>query len=124
MMRTVDKPTAQLEVSMPGMGRHYVNIWLNPDPPSSSGTIVIAQMTTLEGIPMSVESIEFRISRPGAESSQSIGAVPIESPFNDMPKRGRFQAPVQFSGQGDWQIDVIVGMNGQQVVARLSVVVS
>jgi hypothetical protein len=123
-IRTVDKPTTQIEVNMHGMGTHYVNIWLRPDPPSLNGTTIIAQVANLAGMPMRVEKIDFRISRPDVESSQTSAGVPIKSSSNNMAERGRFQAAVQFPGPGEWQIDVTVGMDGQSVIARLPVVVS
>ena len=123
-IRTVDKPTMQLNVFMPGMGEHFVNVWLDPDPPTTSGVTLIGQMTDLTGMPMTIGAMEIRAGRLGSESSLTVIGERIKYEFDDLLKRGRFQARLEFPQPGQWWIDVVIRMNGQQATARMPVFVS
>ena len=121
MGRSIDPPTAQLPVNMQGMGQELVNIWLDPDPPRTTGVKVIAQIADIGGTPGVASSMEFRIGRGegGPMSVQTGDAIVMYE--MDIAKRGRFSALLQFPEPGDWWIDVAVTMGGQQAVVRLPV---
>ena len=121
MQRSVDQPTAQLTVNMPGTGQEFVNIWLEPDPPKATGVNVIAQIADIGGTPGMANSMEFRVGRgDGSPVSVQAGEAIVMYEMN-MAKRGRFSALLQFPEPGDWWIDVVVTMGGQQGVVRLPV---
>ena len=123
-IRTVDKPTVQLNVFMPGMGEHLVNVWLDPDPPTTSGVTLIGQMTDLTGMAMTIGAMEIRAGRLGSESSLTVTGERIKYEFDDLSKRGRFQARLEFPQPGQWWVDLVFRMNGQQATARMPIFVS
>lgn len=119
--RSVNQPTAQLTVNMPGMGQEFVNIWLDPDPPKTTGVNVIAQVADRGGTPRLANSIEFRIGRgEGGPVSVQAGEAIVLYEMN-LAKRGRFSALLQFPEPGDWWLDIAVTMGSQQRVVRLPV---
>ena len=121
-LRTVNSPTAQLPVDMGGMGRHLLNIWLDPDPPETAETVIIAQVVDLGGNPRPANSVTFRVGRgEGGPISEKEGA-PMDAPSRT--EFGRFRTVLDFPGPGGWWIDIEIDMGGEHVTVRLPVQVA
>ena len=121
---TVNQQSAQLEIEMRGMGQAYVNIWLDPEPPSASGTTVITQVIRTGGMPMAVSSAEFRLGRGEAEPTMVEVGVAMEYDGNNLAERGRFTAELRFPEPGDWWIEVTVRMGSEESTVRLPITVA
>jgi len=116
---SVDSPTLQVPLDMPGMDPHLVNVWLDPDPPRISATTITAQVVDAGGNPRAASSITFRIGRAEDEPLNEIAGVPVEA--SDRTSRARFRAALEFADPGSWWIDVTVKMGTTSAVVRLPI---
>ena len=119
---TVNPPTTQIEMDMGSMGRHLVNVWLEPDPPRVEKATVIAQVVDRGGNPRASSAIDFLVGLGEGDPIQEKSGEPTNA--TDRTEFGRFRVLLDFPDAGVWWMDVVVQMGGQKATVRLPVQVA
>ncbi|MEX2431103.1 MAG: hypothetical protein WD645_04210 [Dehalococcoidia bacterium] len=110
-------PAQQQRVTIPGVGEHLVNLWVEPAD-TSGGQRLTAQVTDTGGWPASVSSVVFSVA--GADQAAPVEAPGVYAP--DGPGRGQvYHAVMPMDGAGPWQVAVQFIMSGQQGEAAFTV---
>jgi hypothetical protein len=115
--KNVNSPTIQVEVDMGSMGRHIVNIWMDPNPPRVGEVTVTAQVVDQGGNPAMTSAVNFQLGRRESGTMMAESGEPMEA--TDRTKFGRFQTLLDFPDAGEWWMDVGVLVRGQMAKIRI-----
>ncbi len=121
MFSSTNRPTVQQPFVMPGMGTHFLNLWIQPDPPQLGSAELVFQVVDVGGNPRSVEAIAVGLSGAAGEVIDDIDGTAI--PLTNRTDAGRFRVNVQLLSQGEWEAVVTAQMNGQRSTVRVPFVV-
>lgn len=122
LTRTANSPTTQVGVDMGSMGKHLVNIWMDPDPPRVGSVTVVAQVVDQGGNPRASSAINFLVGRGQGGPVLEKSGEPMDA--GDRTEFGRFRALLDFTEAGGWWMDVVVQMSGQRATVRIPVQVA
>jgi hypothetical protein len=114
-------PHYQNRTERPGVGEYYVNLWLEPQPPSTGDVEVSAQLTTIIGSPIELNYLEIDVVPPDDGS-----AVGLDTEHTlDGPNDGDlYVARTTFDQPGTWQVIVRYSFGGPEVVDEFDIEVS
>lgn len=109
-------PDYQVSNENPGMGEYFVNLWVDPNPPSTGEVEFRSRLTSSIGSTRDVERLEFALVPPGGEEPVALDTgqeVEDDSPI--------YVANATLDQPGTWRVQVTYSFGGPDMTDEFEV---
>lgn len=105
-------PDYQVQAQGPGIDEYYVNLWLDPHPPTTGDVEISTQLSTTIGSPVELDRLDIAVQPPDEDSPVELdtGQTP------DGPNGGElYVANTTFDQPGVWLVVVDYSFGGPAI---------
>jgi hypothetical protein len=114
-------PDYQHRTERPGVGEYYVNLWVDPQPPTTGDVEISAQLSTIIGSPIELNFLEIDVEPQDDGSTMQLDT---EHTFDGPNDGDLFIANTTFDQPGTWRVIVRYSFGGPEVVNEFDIEVS
>jgi hypothetical protein len=114
-------PDYQSRNERPGVGEYFVNLWVDPQPPTTGDVEISTQLSTIIGTPIELSSLAIDVVPPDDGEPQELETRHTYDGPND---GDLFVADTTFDQPGTWQVVLRYSFGGPEISEEFSIEVA
>lgn len=105
-------PDYQASNDRPAIGEYYVNLWLDPNPPTTGDVEIRTQLTTSIGSPIELNGLDIAVQAPDSDSPTQLDT---EQQVDEQNDGEIYVANATFDQPGTWLVVVNYNFGGPEI---------
>ncbi len=114
-------PDYQSRADRPGIGEYFVNVWVDPKPPTTGDVEISTQLSTIIGTPIEMSSLDIALQPP---DDGEVRDLDVRHTYEGPSGTDLFVADTNFDQTGSWQVIITYSFGGPDVVDEFTVEVA
>lgn len=114
-------PDYQARNDRPGIGEYFVNLWVEPQPPTTGDVEISTQLSTIIGTPIELSGLAIDVQPP---DDGELRELDVRHTYEGPSDTDLFIADTSFDQPGSWQIIISYSFGGPEVVEEFTIEVA
>jgi hypothetical protein len=115
-------PDYQVRHDRPGtIGEYFVNLWVEPQPPTTGQVEISSQLSTIIGTPIELSSMSIDVQPPDDGERRELD---VRQTYEGPSDTDLYVADTEFDQPGSWQIIVTYSFGGSDIEDEFTIEVA
>jgi hypothetical protein len=114
-------PDYQTRNDRPGIGEYFVNLWVEPQPPTTGEVEISTQLSTIIGTPIDLSSLEIDVVPPDDAEPRTLD---VRHTYDGPNDGDLWVADTTFDQPGTWQVVIRYAFGGPGVADEFNIEVA